>query len=234
MECNKCQEGGKLRLFKASCNISEIMRQTVADCPLLEVYGIGPWEVPRAKYAKAMSEAHLTRRDLQSKINQASLGFTVNYGGAQVLLGGDMESLNWNSLRKQWAEQRKEWKENNKRFPELKPNLVKVSHHGSETSCLPRMWGKNGFLVPKGRPPVAVVTPWNRASEDKRLPNSQVIKKIRRSGVRVFVTSSPESQSATNARKVPGMFTHLHLQLSTKGKVRVIDRGDSEELPPLC
>lgn len=228
---NSATGAGKVGEFKASCNVTSVLSQSVNGHPLIEVFAVSPWADSLARFTITLAKAHLERRDLRGGLNQASLGFIVNYGESQIFLGGDMEEENWNELRARWASLRREWEGQEKRFPQLKPHVVKVCHHGSRNSCLPGMWGVGGYLAPEDHPPIAVITPWDRAPEGRRLPNQDVIETIRRSGARVFV-SAPTRLVATPVRSSEE-FPHLHLQIPTQGRPRVRGRGESEEFPPL-
>ena len=231
IECNQRQDLGQLRLFKTSCDVREILTQSAGGSPLVEVFAISPWADPLAAFTKELANAHAARRDLGTGLNRASLGFMVNYGQAQIILGGDMEAGNWQHLRSNWNRVSGEWAEEGRYLPEIRPTLVKVSHHGSPTGCVPDMWGKDGFLVPRGRPPWAVITPWDRAPHGRRLPNEGVIETIRRSGVRVLVTA-PIRKTA-GVRRSASEFPHLHIRVQPNGDMQIIERGESEDMPPL-
>ncbi len=63
--------------------------------------------------------------------NEISSGFVLEYGTQRVILGGDVESPGWQDIL-----QRPEPGFN------LRADLVKVSHHGSENGYCPELWEK--------------------------------------------------------------------------------------------
>jgi beta-lactamase superfamily II metal-dependent hydrolase len=171
----------------------------------MEVACISPWDKPTTDFLKIITDGIDPKKgtitDTHRECNLVSGGFIIRYGQAQVLLGGDMETENWDALRA--ADQP----------PALNPCVVKVSHHGSSTGCPPDMWGENGFL---GRhKPLTVITPWK-----KKLPERSVIDKIRASGCPVYLTGALKPS-------VDDGFPHIHLRVYQNSTVRVIHRSPS-------
>jgi beta-lactamase superfamily II metal-dependent hydrolase len=174
------------------------MRRTV------EFMCTSPWDGPLLEFVKMVSDGIKpsgTVTDTHSKCNLVSGGFLVRHGKAHVLLGGDMETSNWDALRASGS------------FAGVQPCVVKVSHHGSHTGCLADMWGPDGFL---GRhKPVAVITPWNRA-----LPDWAVVEKIRSSGGQVYLTGASRP-------RVDDGFPHIHLRVLEDASVQVVHKSPS-------
>jgi hypothetical protein len=165
---------------------------------------LSPWEEPLLEFIEMINvgiDARKAVAHIHSKCNLVSGGFLVRYGKAQVLLGGDMEASNWRALRDSSA------------FIDINPCVVKVSHHGSRTSCTDGMWGANGFL---GRhKPMAVITPWN-----KTLPDWDVIEEIRSSCGHVYLTGVGQP-------RIDDGLPHIHLRVSKDASVQVVHRSPS-------
>ena len=111
--------------------------------------------------------------------NHVSIALLVQYGEAQVILGGDMEDLNWKELVAQTNR------------PSFKPCVVKVSHHGSANGRIDAMWPNGGGFI-DGRPTsaIAVVTPWCIGGNS--LPEEAILNEIRLAGYSTYVTGHSE------------------------------------------
>lgn len=170
----------------------------------VEFICVSPWEEPLLEFLHMIKVGIDPTRavtHVHSKCNLVSGGFLVRYGKAQVLLGGDMEADNWRALRASST------------FADIDPCVVKVSHHGSRTSCVDGMWGPTGFL--SRRKPVAVITPWNRT-----LPDWGVIDTIRSSGGQVYLTGVSQP-------RIDDGLPHIHLRVSEDATVQVIHQSPS-------
>jgi len=101
----------------------------------LRVRAVGPWLDAANKF-----ERHVTnsiqrggRIAYQHRdANQVSSAVLIEYGEAQIVLGGDMEDINWHALTAQSER------------PSFQPSLVKVSHHASTNGRIDGMWPRTG------------------------------------------------------------------------------------------
>ena len=116
------------------------------------VKAIGPWDAIHCRLAKnvAGSKQRSGRIDYEHRhANDVSIALLIEYGDARIVLGGDMEEINWGALKRASAR------------PEFRPSLVKVSHHGSKNGRMEGMWSRGGgFFEGRSARPIAVVTPW--------------------------------------------------------------------------
>ena len=115
--------------------------------------------------------------------NEISSAFILEYGAHRIILGGDVESSGWSDILQRPA-------------PgfDLRADLVKVSHHGSENAYCPGLWEQQ--LSPQKRAG-AVVTAYSA----KALPRPRGIAHLRQNCIRVVTTSmsslKPKQASST-------------------------------------
>lgn len=194
----------------------------------MKVRPIAPWEGPLHSYIRDFRTQF--RREAgrtvvapdRVRANRASLGFLLEYCEAQVLLGGDIEAENWEWFRREWGNREKI----------LRPQVIKVSHHGSESAVISGMWEKNsGFFQELAhnqsspQPPICVITPWR--SGRRRLPLDTVIQKIQAAGCRVVVTGSPPgARGGDLANRFSD--SYVHIRLEKNGKSRVVSESQCE------
>ncbi|MCS7311659.1 MAG: DNA internalization-related competence protein ComEC/Rec2 [Acidobacteria bacterium] len=100
-------------------------------------------------------------------VNEASLVLTVTYGGVRILLTGDIEKAAEGRLVRDYG-------------PDLQATVLKVAHHGSQTSTTP------AFLE-------AVRPRWALCSAGARnrfgFPHPEVVRRLQDADVRVLCTS---------------------------------------------
>ena len=149
----------------------------------LKITVIGPWNTINCRLCKNIANSSKRNRTIDYEHrygNDVSIALLLEYGSAQVVLGGDMEETNWAALTREIGR------------PRFKPSFIKVSHHGSENGRIDGMWKQfAGFFGGKGMDAVAVVTPWRQAG--CRLPNGDlVLDEIRKAGFLVYVTAQGE------------------------------------------
>ncbi len=152
---------------------------TAAAGTPLRVKAIGPWLDGPNKFVKNVSASIGKKGAIKYKhrdANQVSIALLIEYGDAQIVLGGDMEEINWNALRGE------------ANCPQFRPSLVKVSHHGSSNGRIEGMWPcSNGFFGDKPEGAIAVVTPWRQGKGN--LPGgNKILHEIRDAGFKVYVT----------------------------------------------
>lgn len=195
------------------------------DCGGVSVTAIGPWAVPKKEFQNAFKnqfrdveiggEMQTVVEPDRVKANRISLGLLVEYGAAQIVLGGDMEEENW-----------KVWRKANKH--PIRPSVVKVSHHGSSTGMIPGMWDGRGFFnshtgeTDSKAMPICVVTPWRRGAQARQLPDSSVLKKIKNAGCRLVVTGTPP-----NSRGLDGgnwyCDSYVHIRVEENGIAEIVN-----------
>lgn len=156
-----------------------VVYSTTADGSPLRVKAIGPWLEGINRFVKNVSTSIGRRGKIDyehREANAVSIALLIEYGDAQIVLGGDMEEVNWEALQREFHR------------PKFQPSLVKVSHHGSPNGRINGMWPSGiGFFDGKGEKPIAVVTPWHQAGG--KLPNGNaVLNEIRGAGFTVYVT----------------------------------------------
>ena len=133
-----------------------------------------------------------------------SNAFVINYGTAQIILGGDMEEENWCELIK------------SEKCPEFRPCVVKVSHHGSTTGRIAGMWGASGFLG-KHRP-VCVITPWQGGG--RKLPCLSDLDEIVDSSAATYITGAQR-------HRIIDRLSRVQFRISQEGNVRCVFKSGS-------
>ena len=173
----------------------------------LSAYSFSPWnnsllsftaDVAQGCRPGASTEAYLHEAD-----NRASIGVSLYYGNAHVVLGGDVETRNWRDLRSECVD-----------WPESPPCVVKVSHHGSRTGQIAGMWSRQGFLVDSRHPPIAIATPCDRGR--RKLPDPVLIRKLRKVCSDVYVTGQP-----IPGRKLKPWRSLVHVRVDHDGSAEV-------------
>lgn len=188
-------------------------------CGGLIIRALSPWEAPQQGYLDAFKNQFETVNGRtvikpdRVQSNRTSLGLLIEYGSAQILLGGDMEDENWRAWRAETGDV-------------IRPCVVKVSHHGSSTGTIAGMWEKRGFfgshegVTDRAAMPVCVVTPWRRGERSRQLPDRDVLEQIKNSGCRLVVTGTPSDRRGLE----PGnryCDSHVHLQVQPDGTTTV-------------
>jgi hypothetical protein len=165
-------------------------------------YAISPWLEPQTAYTKwidsqisSVPADPINARPGKGVANCTSLGFLIQYGNAQVLLGGDMEEGNWGCFHAARASGG-----NATVLPPLAPCLIKASHHGSPTGQVPGMWkagaGFFGSLACVGGTPYCVITPWRMGASEWHLPRQEVIDGMTKARYHVWVTGNGSNGSS--------------------------------------
>lgn len=178
----------------------------------MRVWSISPHLGPQKKFREELEDRISNKGSVTGgslkHANHTSLGFLIEYGEAQIILGGDVTSPNWRKFYDEWKEF--EGKplpdEGGPPLPKLHPQVVKVAHHGSNTGDVTQkvkrsvdgvsevvssMWQEDkGFFgqmqIDANAKPLAIVTPWKKGSGS--LPPDEVLDRIYHSGFRPFVT----------------------------------------------
>lgn len=177
---------------------------------------ISPWLRPQGDYVRDF-ESQIVRVAGGTRIvpcrvraNRTSLAFLIQYGKAQVLLGGDMESDNWTEFLRTYNGEI------------LNPCLIKASHHGSRTAMLPQMWNRTcgAFGAMPAEQSVCVITPWRKG--DRVLPLETEIRRIAESGYRVVVTGTPKVTDVLNygSRLLDSC---VHVAVDTDGTAKILE-----------
>lgn len=109
------------------------------------------------------------RKAVPGSLNLTSLVVTIEWAGACVLLGGDMEAHA--DARRGWMAVANEAT----RLHAKKADLVKIPHHGSHTGHHDSMW--TDMLLEK---PMAAIAPYGKGSLDTRPPKSSDVNRIRK------------------------------------------------------
>jgi hypothetical protein len=148
---------------------------------------------------------------------------------------------NWRTFQKEWQRRRQNTTTENPPLPELCPQVIKVSHHGSKTAVPelqksrpaadPDMWPKDAGFYGTWKPgtphPIAVITPWSRlpvAGAAQVLPNNEVLRLIRDAGCEVYVTGGIETGDPYLAGCHLMMeYSYFHASVSAGGEI--IARG---------
>jgi hypothetical protein len=103
------------------------------------------------RYTQRMEMARTGRADARPKPNDISLALLVGYGESRILLGGDVESRNWEQVV------REERATRGLGLLFATAQAIKVCHHGSANGHHAGIWAK---CMCQGRhKPVAVITP---------------------------------------------------------------------------
>jgi hypothetical protein len=194
-------------------------------CGGVTVTAMGPWARPKKMFVAAFKNQFREidkEAELQTVVepdrvraNRISLGLLVEYGAAQIVLGGDMEEENWRL-----------WRKANKQ--PLRPCVVKVSHHGSSTGTISGMWDGRGFFdshngeTDTKAMPICVVTPWRRGAHLRQLPDNSVLQKIETAGCRLVVTGTPANSRGLDAGNLY-CDSYVHIRVEDSGWATVED-----------
>ena len=183
---------------------------------------ISPWVVPQIPYTQWLDDK--ARGTTSERVaNCTSLGFLIECGHAQILLGGDVEKDNWDALRGARVTEDRKYK-----LPTLKPCLIKVSHHGSSTGYTLGMWdqylGFFGSLDGGGERPHCVITPWRLGPRDRHLPDPRITDKIAKAGCHVWTTASdPIASGIDRSTHLSESYIHFTVD-SAQNRASMVDQ----------
>lgn len=142
-----------------------------------------------SRYHRALDDyairvtSHPARRAKRVNQNIASVALVITYGQARVVLGGDVETEGWDDALRVCAPNG------------LAADVVKVSHHGSDTGYAPGLWAAFSAC---GKP-IAIVTPYRRF----QLPKAAALRHIR-SHATELLTTHPVASLARHPPAAPG------------------------------
>jgi len=213
---HKCIPMGPKASVTTAMGTDPVLSTKTAD-GVLRFYAVSPWLGPLTTYTKWVNSQVYTVPTGRTEVrpnrgvaNCASLGFLIQYGNAQVLLGGDMEADNWAQFHTVWPS-----KEESAALPRVNPCLIKVSHHGSATGTIDGMWRpRSGFFSSLercgGQEPHCVITPWQMGDSRWHLPDRAVVDMISQAGCHVWETASfPSTNPIDRSTRPVGSFIHF-------------------------
>jgi hypothetical protein len=192
-----------------------------ASGPPLYVCSLSPCGGPLLRFARQVAGAIQRGGRIEHRYydaNLASISLLVEYGAAQIILGGDVEDANWSEMRRKPD------------LPKLRPSLVKVSHHGSRNGKIDGMWSSEGFFGRRGPSSLAVVTPWRprfEREERRHLPDEETIEEICRAGFTTYVTGERDPEDL--GRKIDSF---VHVQVEEDGTAKVVDQAFTRRYEP--
>ena len=177
--------------------------ETVAGTTALKFRSLGPWFDGMAQIARDLT-AVKDGKPLAFKLtdaNAVSTAMLIEYGDAQIVLGADMEEANWAEVAKSTG------------YPQFRPSVVKVSHHGSANGRIQGMWPQGGgFFHGRGKDAIAVVTPWQLAGNE--LPKgTAIIEEICAAGFDLYLTAQGSGRNAES---------HVAIRVEADGSADVI------------
>lgn len=154
------------------------------------------------------------RRVLPPSPNELSVVLWVEFSGAIVLLGADLEKSGWTAILGE------------RTGSEGGASVFKVPHHGSVTADAPRVWRQ--MLEPE---PFAVLAPWRRGN--KSLPTPDDVARILSRTTTAFASADPrqlaDQREELLARTPLGTSVRLRSKRGRMGLVR-LRRTPREEL----
>lgn len=127
-----------------------------------------------------------SRRAVPCSPNMTSVVLTIDWDHTSVLLGADMEAAA--NDQRGWGAIVAEGSRNDIQ----KCAVVKVPHHGSESSHDPRMWSE---LLE--REPIAVIAPFGRGPINSRPPKSSDVRRITALSSATFLTAPHSPRKPT-------------------------------------
>lgn len=236
---HRCRPAGPKPDIRTAMGIDLAYEEPTA-AGLLRFHSISPWLGPQTPYTEWIDSQIYTTRTGGTVVcprkgvaNCTSLGFLIEYGGAQVLLGGDMEDDNWTHFNAARSGNGK----HKDSLPSLRPCLIKVSHHGSSTGHVPEMWKPGcGFFGWRGATvddrPLCVVTPWRRGNAERHLPDPDVVRMISRAGCHVWETaSSPELAGIDRNSRPCGTYIYVSVD-PLHNRATVLSENLCRHTPP--
>jgi hypothetical protein len=125
--------------------------------------------------------------------NDISSGFVLEYGSQRIVFGGDIENPEWQDVL-----------QNPPAGIGLQSDLIKVSHHGSETGYCERLW--EDYLSPT-KQALSVVTPFSCHN----LPNYFGLQHLLNNSKRVVTTSLSAAQNNSRSCKKPNFIETMPL-----------------------
>lgn len=193
------------------------IERTVAG-HLLRFKAIGPWLNGMNRLVENVGRSIARRGQIEYEhrhANDVSVALLIEYGEAQVVLGADMEKINWTELRRASG------------IPTFRPSLVKVSHHGSTTGRIAGMWPRaGGFFDGQKGQPIAVVTPWRQGGRNLPKGNA-VLNEIREAGFDVYLTGEGPSPRYRHPD------SHLSVRVQPDGAMEVFEDVQTRRLNAL-
>lgn len=208
------------RVMDVGCDTS-LYQQATASGARLYVRSLSPCAGPLLRYARQVCSAINRGGRIENRhedANLASISLLIEYGDAQIILGGDVEDANWLEMRQRGD------------CPTLRPSLVKVSHHGSRTGRIGGMWTPRGFFDRRAPSSLAVVTPWRPMFERGTrtyLPDAVTIQEICNAGFTTYVTGERDPEDL--GRKIDSF---VHVQVEDDGTAQVVDCPFTRTYPP--
>jgi hypothetical protein len=118
--------------------------------------------------------------------NRVCAALVVEYGKTRVILGADM-------ITRAWAAVLAEIDRGTEYALSLNCHLIKVSHHGSMTGHCEQLY-ESHFARPRGKKPIAVVTPFNRHHHP--LPSAEGVDHLRAHTSLLLTTNLAEAHHA--------------------------------------
>ena len=196
----------------------------------LRIVAFSPCLPESSKFTDMVTDCVRGRREVTVEhdwddVNRTSLGLYISWHDVRMLLGGDVETENWEAA-----------------LPELPVaayppvHVVKVAHHGSPNGMKAEMWlPDRRWVRTRPQPTIAVVTPFNLSRSPRPAP--RVLRRIREAGCDAYVTgeghgSPPVGRAMANAfraafagERLPSWITVRldragHAQITSQHRVR--------------
>jgi len=136
----------------------EIYPPNLPNKPGFTITGISPCDGEIDAYEASLIKC-LDKAPFDLKHNRISVGLLINCKKFNLVLGGDMEEKNWESVLKKFSPS------------QLASRLVKVSHHGSKTGNCDGLWEALSSGESK---PIGVIT----GKSASGLPTKDMVQKL--------------------------------------------------------
>lgn len=169
------------------------------------------WRIAQAEetifWGKEMEVFILNPKELDKEENNNSIVLKIDYQGKGLLLTGDIEGKRRKEDPKNCRFTERRLVDEGKEM--LHSHILKVSHHGSETSST------NEFLSFVS-PQIAIITAGRKRFGNIILPDSSVILRLQKYGVKIYRTDFGD----TNYKTAPGD-DHILIKVSPPDEITV-------------
>lgn len=161
------------------CPVGDGARMHVPAMPGVDVTLILPDARVKGEFFTAIDRGQSVLKS--DRNNNLSLAIRFQYGGHQVVLGGDGTNENWMWVRKRTPSQ------TGKEFGSTRASAVKLPHHGSKLDCGPLvldyLFGMEDETKSAESKRIAIIS-----ADGRSHPAPEVLKDLHRRGIQPFCT----------------------------------------------
>jgi beta-lactamase superfamily II metal-dependent hydrolase len=209
MSLVKQKRGAKQLRQKTATGYQQLFPVPADETAPFQIWSFAPSGNQVARYEDALAACFTKEGRFrvplpQARHNWVSVGLLIRFGKTRVILGGDVEQSGWEDALCELQRQH------------LFADVVKVSHHGSETGYIHGLWEN---LAGRNKP-IAVIVPYRRF----QLPESAAINHIRPHVSKIMLTCELDAGTTPGAVRPP-LRSRLFLRTRLKARPAPPDAG---------